>query len=77
MERIRSAVKYSSLGRVDDRSRLDGVYLKTIKNVNENVIKNRHVLNKMKFCGAFELALRGHDETDVRIIVEYFAGHLI
>ena len=30
--------------------------------------KNRHVLSRIidgiKFCGAFELALRGHDETE-------------
>ena len=35
---------------------------------NQEVDKNRHILSKtvdcVKFCGAFQLALRGHDETD-------------
>ncbi|XP_056089373.1 zinc finger MYM-type protein 1-like [Rhinichthys klamathensis goyatoka] len=35
---------------------------------NEEVDKNRYILSKLidcvKFCGAFELALRGHDETE-------------
>ncbi|ERL94905.1 hypothetical protein D910_12178 [Dendroctonus ponderosae] len=38
------------------------------KQHNENVTKNRYVLSKiincLKFCGAFELALRGRDESD-------------
>ena len=35
---------------------------------NEEVRKNRHILSRIidcvKFCGAFELALRGHDESE-------------
>ncbi|KAI9529069.1 hypothetical protein NQZ68_013376 [Dissostichus eleginoides] len=35
-----------------------------VRKHNEEGDKNRHILSKiMTFCGAFELALRGHDET--------------
>ena len=38
-----------------------------VRKHNKEVDKNRHILSKIidcvKFCGAFELALRGHDET--------------
>ncbi|XP_033977395.1 uncharacterized protein LOC117475359 [Trematomus bernacchii] len=40
----------------------------SVKKHNEEVDTNRHVLSKIidcvKFCGGFDLALRGHDETD-------------
>ena len=38
-----------------------------MRKYNEEVDKNSHILSNIidcvKFCGAFELALRGHDET--------------
>lgn len=54
------------LGKVDIRQQLDSAYRRNIQQQNEQVRKNRYVLSKIidciKFCGAFELALRGHDE---------------
>ena len=42
---------------------------------NEEVDKNRNILSKiMKFCGAFELALCGHDETDSSVNPGIFRG---
>ncbi|XP_049947792.1 uncharacterized protein LOC126456078 [Schistocerca serialis cubense] len=47
---------------------LDSAYRRNIKIYNENVSKNRYILGKLidciKFCGKFELALRSHDETE-------------
>ena len=43
------------------------MYRDSIIQHNLEVEKNRHILSRIidciKFCGAFELALRGHDET--------------
>ncbi|XP_063747657.1 zinc finger MYM-type protein 1-like [Eleginops maclovinus] len=47
---------------------LDEGYRIGIRKHNEEVRKNRHILSRIidcvKFCGAFELALRGHDESE-------------
>ncbi|XP_077331409.1 zinc finger MYM-type protein 1-like [Lithobates pipiens] len=47
---------------------LDAGYIISIRRHNEEVTKNRHILSRIidcvKFCGAFELALRGHDESE-------------
>ncbi|XP_040189964.1 zinc finger MYM-type protein 1-like [Rana temporaria] len=47
---------------------LDAGYRIGIRKHNEEVTKNRHILSRIidcvKFCGAFELALRGHDESE-------------
>ncbi|GBP68170.1 Zinc finger MYM-type protein 1 [Eumeta japonica] len=55
------------LGTVDIRNQLDSVYRSNIQKYTEQVDKNRYILSRLidcvKFCGAFELALRGHDET--------------
>ena len=49
-------------------SQLDDGYRNSIKKHNEEVDKNRHVLNRIidciKFCGVHELALRGHNEDE-------------
>lgn len=54
------------LGKNNIQNVLDSSYRKAIQKHNEEVTKNRHVLNLIinciRFCGAFELALRGHDE---------------
>ena len=77
-ERIRSHDKSSShitcclklqmIGRVDIRTQLNDSYRYSIRRHNQTVDTNRHVLSKLidiiKFCGHFELALRGHDETE-------------
>ncbi|XP_057209014.1 zinc finger MYM-type protein 1-like [Triplophysa rosa] len=47
---------------------LDEGYRIGIRRHNEEVTKNRHILSRIidcvKFCGAFELALRGHNESE-------------
>jgi hypothetical protein len=54
-------------GKTDIRIQLDNAYRENIRRHNEKVDQNRHILrqliNCIRFCGAFELALRGHDET--------------
>nr|CAI5829756.1 unnamed protein product [Callosobruchus analis] len=54
------------LGKNNIQNVLDSSYRKSIQKHNEEVTKNRHALNLIinciRFCGAFELALRGHDE---------------
>lgn len=64
---MNSVLELSILGKVDIRQQLDSAYRQNIRKFNEEVSKNRYVLSKIidcvRFCGAFELALRGHDET--------------
>ena len=49
-----------------------------VRRHNEGVDKNRHILSKLidcvKFCGAFELAMRGHDERDESTNAGIFRG---
>ena len=63
-----NSVKLAILGRQNIAMQLDDCHRLSVRKHNEEVDKNRHVLSKIidcvKFCGAFELALRGHDETD-------------
>lgn len=65
---LHNAIELALLGTTDIRSQLSSAYWKNVQKHNENVTKNRYVLSKIinciKFCGAFELALRGHDESD-------------
>lgn len=65
---INSSMSYATLGRVDIRQQLDSAYRKSVHDFNESVSKNRYILNKLidcvKFCGVFEIALRGHDESN-------------
>jgi hypothetical protein len=60
------SVEFGILGNTDLRNQLSGVYRLEIQKHNEKVKQNRYILRKLidaiKFCGAFELALRGHDE---------------
>ena len=64
---INCGIEFAMLGKVDIRSQLDTCYRLKIKEFNEEVSKNRYILGKLidciKFCGMFELALRGHDES--------------
>lgn len=66
------------LGRVNIARQLDDGYRAGIRRHNQKVDKNRHVLGKLidciKFCGAFELALRGHDEKDTSSNPGVFRG---
>ncbi|KAL1249385.1 hypothetical protein QQF64_020390 [Cirrhinus molitorella] len=54
-------------GKLSIAEQLDEGYRIGIRRHNEEVRKNRHILSRIidcvKFCGAFELALRGHDES--------------
>lgn len=65
---MHNALDFSVLGKTDIRQQLDSAYRENIRRHNENVDKNRHILNQIinciNFCGAFELALRGQDESE-------------
>lgn len=65
---MENSVKLAILGRVNIATQLDDGHRIAIRKHNAEVDKNRRILSKIidcvKFCGAFELALRGHDETD-------------
>lgn len=68
----------SVLGTVDIRNQLDSVYKANIQKYNEQVDKNRYIFSRLidcvKFCGAFELALRGHDKTSESSNAGVFRG---
>lgn len=65
-EHMKCSINYAIIGRVDIRSQLDNAYRKSLTDFNQKVTENRYFLNKIidcvKFCGAFELALRGYDD---------------
>ena len=65
---INASIEYAVLGRVNIGCQLDSAYRLNIQKHNEEVAQNRYILNKLidavKFCGVFELALRGHNERD-------------
>jgi hypothetical protein len=54
------------LGKQDIRQQLSNAFRLSIQKHDETVTNNRYILSKIidciKFCGAFELALRGHNE---------------
>eukprot|EP00795_Rhopilema_esculentum_P017770 gene17770-9443_t len=64
---VDNCLKLAFFGRNNIAEQLSEAYRGTKQRHNMEVEKNRHVLSKLidciKFCGAFELALRGHDET--------------
>ncbi|XP_042073593.1 zinc finger MYM-type protein 1-like [Haplochromis burtoni] len=63
-----NSVKLAVLGKTSIAAQLDDGHRIALRRHNEEVDKNRHILSKIidciKFCGAFELAMRGHDESD-------------
>lgn len=69
---------YNLLGKQDIRQQLNSAYRSSIQKHNDQVKKNRYVLSKIinciKFCGAFELALRGHDEQEDSVNPGIFRG---
>jgi hypothetical protein len=75
---INAQLDFELLGKQDLRQQLDSACRRNIEQHNEQVRKNRYVLsqiiNCIKFCGVFELALRGHDETDVSLNPGIFRG---
>lgn len=69
---------FNLLGKQDIRQQLNSAYRLNIEKHNEQVKKNRYILSKIinciKFCGAFELALRGHYEGNDSINPGIFRG---
>lgn len=65
---MENCIKLAVLGNISIAAQLDEGHRVAVRRHNEEVDKNRHILSKLidciKFCGAFELALRGHDERD-------------
>ena len=65
---MENAMRLAMFGKINISAQLDEGYRIGIRKHNEEVDKNRHVLSKIidcvKFCGAFEIALRGHDESE-------------
>lgn len=63
---INNAVKYKTFGTSNVLA--DTGHKLVIQRHNQEVDRNRHILNRIidciKFCGTHELSLRGHDETD-------------
>uniref|UniRef100_H3ADY7 TTF-type domain-containing protein n=1 Tax=Latimeria chalumnae TaxID=7897 RepID=H3ADY7_LATCH len=63
-----NSIMLAMFGSVNIATQLDKSYQVGIRKHNEEVDKNRYILSKLidcvRFCGAFELALRGHDETE-------------
>src|SRR4029434_9433293 len=59
---LTNSLKLSLFGRLSIAKQLDEGYQIGIRKHNEEVRKNRHILSRIidcvKFCGAFELALR-------------------
>lgn len=68
-QHIKNVIRLSCLDNVNIAAQLDGEYRRTIALHNEKVKHNRYILNLIvnciRFCGAFELALRGHNETEL------------
>ena len=62
---------FSMLGKCNIKTQLNSAYRDALLKHNEQVDKNRYVLtqiiNCIQFCGSFELALRGHDETETSL----------
>lgn len=75
---ISAKLGFNLLGKQDIRQQLNSAYRVSIEKHNEQVNKNRYVLCKIidcvKFCGAFELALRGHDEGENSLNPGIFKG---
>lgn len=65
---LHNEMEFALLGTVNIQAQLDTAYWVNIQKFNDKVTKNRYVLSKIidcvKFCGVFELALRGHNETE-------------
>ena len=69
---------FNLLGKQDIRQQLNSAYRLSIEKHNDQVKNNRYVLSKIinciKFCGAFELALRGHNEQEDSLNPGIFKG---
>ena len=67
------------LGSVDIAQRLDTGHQLMIARHNEKVTQNRVILSKIidciKFCGKYELSLKGHDESSTSSSAEVFCDY--
>ena len=65
---VNAELEFQMLGKQDISQQLDCAFRRNIERQNAEVSKNRHVLSEIieciKFCGVFELALRGHNRTE-------------
>lgn len=65
---VNSVFSFKILGKTNIQMQLSSQYRQTLLRKNEEIAKNRYVFSKIinciKFCGSFELSLRGHDEKD-------------
>ncbi|XP_045595761.2 zinc finger MYM-type protein 1-like [Procambarus clarkii] len=63
---MNSVIDLLMLGKVNSVAQIDSAYMLSVAKHNEEVEKNRNVLSKIincvKFCGKFDLPLRGHAE---------------
>lgn len=64
---MRNVLQFSLFGSVNIAEQLDSAYRRNVELHNKQVRHNRYILNIIincvRFCGAFELALRGHYES--------------
>lgn len=75
---IKNVLKLALFGTVNIAEQLDNAYRRKVADDNEKVRLNRYVLNILincvRFCGSFELALRGHDESETSSNPGIFRG---
>ncbi|KAL4097871.1 hypothetical protein QTP88_022574 [Uroleucon formosanum] len=75
---INAQLSLKLLGKQDIRQQLNSAFRLNIQKYNEQVKENRYILSKIidciRFCGAFELALRGHGETADSVNPGVFKG---
>lgn len=75
---IQNSLRLTLFGSVNVAAQLDSAYRRKISEYNEEVRHNRYVLNILinciRFCGSFELALRGHEETELSSNPGVFRG---
>ncbi|KAL4153992.1 hypothetical protein QTP88_001825 [Uroleucon formosanum] len=78
VKHMNNTLNLATLGKTNILSMLDSGYRRGIELHNEKVSNNRYILNLIinciRFCGAFELALRGHDEKDTSLNPGIFRG---
>lgn len=75
---MKNVLSLTLLGNVNVAAQLDSGYRRAIELHNAKVNNNRYVLNVIinciRFCGSFELALRGHDESGTSTNPGVFRG---
>ncbi|KAE9522089.1 hypothetical protein AGLY_017508 [Aphis glycines] len=80
VKHMNNTLNLATLGKTNVLSMLDSGYRRGIELHNEKVSNNRYILNIIincvRFCGAFELALRGHDEKDTSLNPGIYRGLL-